>query len=162
MAEEDEDKTAFITNKGMLCYTKMPFGLRNAGALTNGYAPAGRLELYHSKSVGTRWVTMVIGVATSRALAYARRRDTDEGIQDMLGRQALNRKSKVNTHCLIIGLRMNSGPDGLLNTTFTQQRAVSVVVVGGWWGCVDGRWFVVGAVVEAGCRVGEGGGGLCG
>ncbi|GJY31038.1 reverse transcriptase domain-containing protein [Tanacetum coccineum] len=32
MAEEDEEKTAFITNQGIFCYTKMPFGLRNVGA----------------------------------------------------------------------------------------------------------------------------------
>ncbi|GJT08456.1 reverse transcriptase domain-containing protein [Tanacetum coccineum] len=32
MAKEDEEKTAFITSQGILCYTKMPFGLRNAGA----------------------------------------------------------------------------------------------------------------------------------
>ncbi|GJU71652.1 reverse transcriptase domain-containing protein [Tanacetum coccineum] len=32
MAEEDEEKTAFITNQGIFCYTKMPFGLRNTGA----------------------------------------------------------------------------------------------------------------------------------
>ncbi|GJV36969.1 reverse transcriptase domain-containing protein [Tanacetum coccineum] len=32
MAEEDEEQTVFITNRGIFCYTKMPFGLRNAGA----------------------------------------------------------------------------------------------------------------------------------
>ncbi|GJR86849.1 reverse transcriptase domain-containing protein [Tanacetum coccineum] len=32
MAEKDEENTAFITNQGIFCYTKMPFGLRNAGA----------------------------------------------------------------------------------------------------------------------------------
>ncbi|GJU99173.1 reverse transcriptase domain-containing protein [Tanacetum coccineum] len=32
MAKEDEEKTAFITSQGICCYTKMPFGLRNAGA----------------------------------------------------------------------------------------------------------------------------------
>ncbi|GJS01663.1 reverse transcriptase domain-containing protein [Tanacetum coccineum] len=32
MAEEDEEKTAFITNQGIFCYTKMPFSLRNVGA----------------------------------------------------------------------------------------------------------------------------------
>ncbi|XP_022021311.1 uncharacterized protein LOC110921323 [Helianthus annuus] len=32
MKKEDEDKTAFRTDKGIYCYTKMPFGLRNAGA----------------------------------------------------------------------------------------------------------------------------------
>ncbi|GJX18719.1 pectinesterase/pectinesterase inhibitor U1 [Tanacetum coccineum] len=32
MAEEDEEKTAFITNQGIFCYIKMPFGLRNVGA----------------------------------------------------------------------------------------------------------------------------------
>ncbi|GKD97878.1 hypothetical protein Tco_1381775 [Tanacetum coccineum] len=30
MAEEDEEKTTFITNQGIFCYTKIPFGLRNA------------------------------------------------------------------------------------------------------------------------------------
>ena len=32
MAAEDEDATAFHTERGTFCYTKMPFGLRNAGA----------------------------------------------------------------------------------------------------------------------------------
>ncbi|GJW09110.1 reverse transcriptase domain-containing protein, partial [Tanacetum coccineum] len=32
MAEEDEEKTAFYTDQGTYCYTKMSFGLKNAGA----------------------------------------------------------------------------------------------------------------------------------
>ncbi|GJW55690.1 reverse transcriptase domain-containing protein [Tanacetum coccineum] len=32
MAKKDEEKTAFITSQGIFCYTKMPFGLRNARA----------------------------------------------------------------------------------------------------------------------------------
>ncbi|GJT09008.1 reverse transcriptase domain-containing protein [Tanacetum coccineum] len=32
MLEEDEEKTAFYTNQGIYCYTKMPFGLKNTGA----------------------------------------------------------------------------------------------------------------------------------
>ncbi|GKA52582.1 reverse transcriptase domain-containing protein [Tanacetum coccineum] len=32
MAKEDEEKTAFTTNQGIFCYSKMPFGLKNAGA----------------------------------------------------------------------------------------------------------------------------------
>ncbi|GJX85673.1 reverse transcriptase domain-containing protein [Tanacetum coccineum] len=32
MAEEDEEKTAFYTDQGTYCYTKMPFELKNAGA----------------------------------------------------------------------------------------------------------------------------------
>ncbi|XP_071699358.1 uncharacterized protein [Rutidosis leptorrhynchoides] len=32
MAEEDEEKTSFFTSKGIYCYKKMPFGLKNAGA----------------------------------------------------------------------------------------------------------------------------------
>lgn len=32
MAEEDADKMAFITDIGVFCYKKMPFGLKNAGA----------------------------------------------------------------------------------------------------------------------------------
>nr|GEY28080.1 putative reverse transcriptase domain-containing protein [Tanacetum cinerariifolium] len=32
MATKDENKTAFITSQGIFFYTKMPFGLRNAGA----------------------------------------------------------------------------------------------------------------------------------
>ncbi|GJS18028.1 reverse transcriptase domain-containing protein [Tanacetum coccineum] len=32
MTKNDEDKTAFHTEEGVLCYTKIPFGLKNAGA----------------------------------------------------------------------------------------------------------------------------------
>nr|GEY07983.1 hypothetical protein [Tanacetum cinerariifolium] len=32
LAETDEEKTAFHTRQGVYCYTKMPFGLKNAGA----------------------------------------------------------------------------------------------------------------------------------
>ncbi|XP_027178202.1 uncharacterized protein LOC113777367 [Coffea eugenioides] len=32
MAEEDRDKTSFITEEGTYCYRTMPFGLKNAGA----------------------------------------------------------------------------------------------------------------------------------
>lgn len=32
MAEEDAEKTAFVTDIGVFCYKKMPFGLKNAGA----------------------------------------------------------------------------------------------------------------------------------
>ncbi|GJR50998.1 reverse transcriptase domain-containing protein [Tanacetum coccineum] len=32
MVEEDEEKTAFHTNQGVYCYTKIPFSLKNAGA----------------------------------------------------------------------------------------------------------------------------------
>ncbi|GJX33498.1 reverse transcriptase domain-containing protein [Tanacetum coccineum] len=32
MASDDEEKTAFYTDQGTYCYTKMPFGLKNTGA----------------------------------------------------------------------------------------------------------------------------------
>ncbi|GJQ94237.1 reverse transcriptase domain-containing protein [Tanacetum coccineum] len=32
MAKEDEEKTSFITSQGIFCYSKMPFGLKNAEA----------------------------------------------------------------------------------------------------------------------------------
>ena len=32
MAEEDEEKTAFIANRVIYCYKVMPFDLKNAGA----------------------------------------------------------------------------------------------------------------------------------
>ncbi|GKE82550.1 reverse transcriptase domain-containing protein [Tanacetum coccineum] len=32
MSEDDEEKTAFYTDQGTYCYTKMPFRLKNAGA----------------------------------------------------------------------------------------------------------------------------------
>nr|GEY00449.1 reverse transcriptase domain-containing protein [Tanacetum cinerariifolium] len=45
MAMKDKEKTAFITRQGIFCYTKMPFGLRNAGATYHKHI--GRnLEVY--------------------------------------------------------------------------------------------------------------------
>ena len=32
MAEEDQEKTAFVTSQDLYCYRVMPFGLKNAGA----------------------------------------------------------------------------------------------------------------------------------
>ena len=32
MASKDEEKIAFVTNKGLYCYKVIPFGLKNAGA----------------------------------------------------------------------------------------------------------------------------------
>jgi hypothetical protein len=32
MDENDQEKTSFITSRGLLCYRVMPFGLKNAGA----------------------------------------------------------------------------------------------------------------------------------
>nr|GEV49615.1 reverse transcriptase domain-containing protein [Tanacetum cinerariifolium] len=36
LAELDEEKTTFHTGQGVYCYTKMPFGLKNAGATYQG------------------------------------------------------------------------------------------------------------------------------
>ena len=36
MAPEDEELTAFLTPKGIYCYTVMPSGLKNAGATYQG------------------------------------------------------------------------------------------------------------------------------
>ena len=33
IAEEDQEKIAFITSQGLYCYRVMPFGLKNVGAM---------------------------------------------------------------------------------------------------------------------------------
>ena len=33
LKREDQEKTAFITPRGVFCYKVMPFGLKNAGAM---------------------------------------------------------------------------------------------------------------------------------
>ena len=33
MAEEDQEKTTFVTSQGLYCYRVMSFGLKNAGAI---------------------------------------------------------------------------------------------------------------------------------
>ena len=37
MVPEDEEKIAFITNRGLYCYRIMPFGLKNAGRPINDW-----------------------------------------------------------------------------------------------------------------------------
>ncbi|KAL0361939.1 UNVERIFIED_CONTAM: Retrovirus-related Pol polyprotein from transposon [Sesamum radiatum] len=37
LAKEDQEKTSFITERGLYCYNVMPFGLKNAGPLTSGW-----------------------------------------------------------------------------------------------------------------------------
>ena len=32
LVEEDQEKTAFVTERGIYCFKVMPFGLKNAGA----------------------------------------------------------------------------------------------------------------------------------
>ncbi|GKB65476.1 reverse transcriptase domain-containing protein [Tanacetum coccineum] len=39
MAVEDEEKTTFHISQGVFCYTKMPFGLKNAGATYQRLTP---------------------------------------------------------------------------------------------------------------------------
>ncbi|XP_071700375.1 uncharacterized protein [Rutidosis leptorrhynchoides] len=45
MAEEDEEKTLFFTSKGIYCYQKMLFGLKNAGATYQRLAPTTVKEM---------------------------------------------------------------------------------------------------------------------
>jgi len=37
MAEEDQEKTTFITSQGLYCYKVMPFRLKNTGQPTRGW-----------------------------------------------------------------------------------------------------------------------------
>ena len=47
MAEEDMEKTTFITQWGTYCYTVMPFGLKNAGATYQRTATAIMSDMIH-------------------------------------------------------------------------------------------------------------------
>nr|KAJ0209762.1 hypothetical protein LSAT_V11C400219330 [Lactuca sativa] len=47
MSNEDEEKTTFYTYHGTFCYTKMPFGLKNAGATYQRL-----VELVFAKQIG--------------------------------------------------------------------------------------------------------------
>ncbi|GJU36214.1 reverse transcriptase domain-containing protein [Tanacetum coccineum] len=64
MAKEDEEKTAFITNQGIFCYTKMPFGLRNARAT---YQRLGD-KAFHKQ--GSRNLKCTFGIEEGMFLGY--------------------------------------------------------------------------------------------
>ena len=49
MAEEDMEKTTFITQWGTYCYTVMPFGLKNAGATYQRAATAILHDMMHKE-----------------------------------------------------------------------------------------------------------------
>ena len=49
MAEEDMEKTTFITPWGTYCYTVMPFGLKNAGATYQRAATALLHDMMHKE-----------------------------------------------------------------------------------------------------------------
>src|SRR5918992_398825 len=49
MAEEDMEKTTFITPWGLYCYTVMPFGLKNAGATYQRAATALLHDMIHKE-----------------------------------------------------------------------------------------------------------------
>ncbi|GKE87488.1 reverse transcriptase domain-containing protein [Tanacetum coccineum] len=50
MDKDDEEKTAFHTSQGVYCYTKMPFGLKNAGATYQRLAVSGKNKSCHPTS----------------------------------------------------------------------------------------------------------------
>nr|GEX64867.1 reverse transcriptase domain-containing protein [Tanacetum cinerariifolium] len=50
MTKEDEEETSFITSKGILCYSKMPFGLKNARATYQRL-----VDKAFQKQIGRNW-----------------------------------------------------------------------------------------------------------
>ena len=61
MAEEDQDKTAFVTSQGLYCYKVMPLGLKNAGATYQRL-----VNKMFSKQIG-RNIEVYVNTCSSRA-----------------------------------------------------------------------------------------------
>ncbi|GJT35327.1 reverse transcriptase domain-containing protein [Tanacetum coccineum] len=85
MAESDEEKTAFHTSQGVYCYTKMPFGLKNASAtyqrlvdkafdiqlpLLVAPKPKEELIIYLSASYGALSAVLMTERGTIQTLVY--------------------------------------------------------------------------------------------
>nr|GEW09864.1 reverse transcriptase domain-containing protein [Tanacetum cinerariifolium] len=66
MVKEDEEKTAFSTDQGTYCYTKMPFGLKNAGATYQRLVDSA----FHSQ-IGRNLEAYVYDMYVSRTLNEA-------------------------------------------------------------------------------------------
>ena len=95
MLRSDEHKTAFITDSGVYCYTRMPFGLKNTGATFQRL-----INTVFSSQIGRNVEAYVDDILTKSILAVDHPRDLEETFAS-LRRYAV----KLNPTKCVFGVR---------------------------------------------------------
>ncbi|GJX03678.1 reverse transcriptase domain-containing protein [Tanacetum coccineum] len=122
MAKEDEEKTAFIISQGIFCYSKMSFGLKNAGATYQRL-----VDKAFQKQIGRNLEAYVDDLVIKRCTEQEVIRDVEETFRTLrminmklnpkkctfrmkegvfLGRVKTKRKISKSQQVLIVGLKI--------------------------------------------------------
>ncbi|GJW95268.1 hypothetical protein Tco_0174940 [Tanacetum coccineum] len=70
MAEGDEEKTAFFTREGVFCYKKLPFGLKNAGAMYVDDMPPKMIKEIQSLNEKLAALSRFLSKGADKALSF--------------------------------------------------------------------------------------------
>ncbi|GJZ15016.1 reverse transcriptase domain-containing protein [Tanacetum coccineum] len=142
MVELDEEKTAFHTSQGVYCYTKMPFGLKNAGATYQRL-----IDKAFDSQVGRNIEVYVDDLVIKSHTEAEMLRDIDETFRSGTGLQAIkaafvgatpasSTQTKGRTDC---GLELNYTPMEklVLSLVFAAKRLRRTLFTDGS-SCIDG------------------------